>query len=493
MKRFELVLAGMIIALGAFLRIYHLPQTLLFLGDQGRDAIIAKKILKEKDIALIGPVTSVGNMYLGPFYYYFMVPFLAITYPNPVGPAYGVAIINTLALVGLFLVVKKLFTTSTALITTGFFALMPTAIQFSRFSWNPNLAAPVAIGVFWFLVSWIKQKRWLSALALGACLGIIIQLHYVALITLGLVGVYWIFQFFFEKNTNRRLVFFQGITIFLVVGLMLSPLVAFDFRHNHMISHKFMDFFNPQAEYMQPKSRQSSVFRETEGRAYQLLVQLMTAKKLPERDKVLTYAGVILFSGLWITAKKKSSIRSLPSTIVVSWLVLAVLGTSFYSSSIFAHYLSFCLPLVALFWAVLITELLHRQVIGKIVAITVLVGMMWLEYGGIKEIKFNGIGTSTIKKTVQQTLPQLESPYNIALIAENGDFQGMNYRYFFEVSDRPPRSTDDYAQLKNLVVIDEINSGNPLSVAAFEIQAPSLSTIRKVIPIDDGPTVYIFE
>ncbi|MDZ7586952.1 MAG: hypothetical protein U0946_04300, partial [Patescibacteria group bacterium] len=63
-------------ALGAILRFYRLPQTLQFLGDQGRDALVLKDLVVNFNLPFIGPITSVGGFYLGPLYYYLMAPFL---------------------------------------------------------------------------------------------------------------------------------------------------------------------------------------------------------------------------------------------------------------------------------------------------------------------------------------------------------------------------------------------------------------------------------
>ena len=49
-----------------------------FLGAEGRDVIIVRTLLVKADPILIGPGTSVGGMYLGPLYYYFMAPFLLL-------------------------------------------------------------------------------------------------------------------------------------------------------------------------------------------------------------------------------------------------------------------------------------------------------------------------------------------------------------------------------------------------------------------------------
>src|SRR6185295_6950880 len=91
------LLLAVIVILAAFLRLWNLPATLEFLGDQGRDAMFVSGIFREGNFVFIGPTTSVGDMYLGPFYYYFMLPFLGLSYPSPIGPAYAVAIFNIIA------------------------------------------------------------------------------------------------------------------------------------------------------------------------------------------------------------------------------------------------------------------------------------------------------------------------------------------------------------------------------------------------------------
>ena len=69
----------------AVLRFYNLEDSQQFLGDQGRDSMVVSRIFTERDPVFIGPVTSIGNMYLGPLYYYFMLPFLWLSYPSQWG------------------------------------------------------------------------------------------------------------------------------------------------------------------------------------------------------------------------------------------------------------------------------------------------------------------------------------------------------------------------------------------------------------------------
>ena len=85
-------LAVMILtAIALFLRLDSIYETVTFLGDQGRDAIIMRNIATLRDLPALGPITSVGSVYLGPLYYYLMAPWLLLSGFNAVGPAIGIA------------------------------------------------------------------------------------------------------------------------------------------------------------------------------------------------------------------------------------------------------------------------------------------------------------------------------------------------------------------------------------------------------------------
>src|SRR3989339_69034 len=84
----------LILLVGAFLRLYKINEFMTFLGDEGRDVIVVRNLLVKLDPILIGPGTSIGSMYLGPLYYYFMAPFLLLFNFSPIGPAVGVALMG---------------------------------------------------------------------------------------------------------------------------------------------------------------------------------------------------------------------------------------------------------------------------------------------------------------------------------------------------------------------------------------------------------------
>src|SRR3989338_433010 len=84
----------LILLIGAFLRFYRLREYIIFLGDEGRDMLVVKRMIVDKKFTLLGPITSVGSIYMGPIYYYMIAPFLFVWRFDPVGPAVMVALLS---------------------------------------------------------------------------------------------------------------------------------------------------------------------------------------------------------------------------------------------------------------------------------------------------------------------------------------------------------------------------------------------------------------
>src|SRR5690348_469854 len=92
-NKLALILLVGILFLAAFLRLYRISDYMTFLGDEGRDVLVAKGIL-EGHFTLLGPRSSAGDFFMGPAYYYMITPFLWLFQYDPVGPAVMVALIG---------------------------------------------------------------------------------------------------------------------------------------------------------------------------------------------------------------------------------------------------------------------------------------------------------------------------------------------------------------------------------------------------------------
>ena len=223
------ILVTILLSLSAFVRLYRIESTHTFHNDEGRDVLIALKMIESRRPILLGPQTSTGNMYLGPLYYYLMVPSLLISGLDPVGPAVMVAVFGVLTTLLIYILARSKIGDAGAFVAALVFALQPVIVNFTRNSWNPNVVPFFALLTLYLGFSLgvrvSSRKRWL---AFGVLAGILIQLHYVAAL---IVILLWLTIFI--ENRAKLLVIGRG-TLIAAIGFFIStfPFWLFEMRHN---------------------------------------------------------------------------------------------------------------------------------------------------------------------------------------------------------------------------------------------------------------------
>jgi 4-amino-4-deoxy-L-arabinose transferase-like glycosyltransferase len=234
------------LAIGVFLRFYRFNGFVTFLGDQGRDAIIVKRIITLEHFPAIGAPTSIGQVYLGPFYYYFIAPWLLFFKYQPIGLAFGVAFFSCLYLLINYFIAKELFDKRVALISTIFLSFSSVLIDFSRFSWNPNLLPLFTLLSVYFVIKSLKTNKWYFFILSGASLSFSIQLHYLTLI----LGIPITFIYLFDlvnkirQSDNKTVKQFRNYLLMTFSFILFSaPLIIFDLRHNFLNSKLFLALF----------------------------------------------------------------------------------------------------------------------------------------------------------------------------------------------------------------------------------------------------------
>ena len=158
-----------------------------FLGDEGRDVLIVKRMIVDHEFTLLGPITSVGLMHLGPIYYYFMAPFLWLTHLDPVGPAIMVALFSLATVALIWKIGEEFFGLRTAVIASVLYSLSPLVIIQSHSSWNPNILPFWSLLTIYGLLQTTVKGIYKWLVVVGAAIGVAIQLHYVALVLLPIV------------------------------------------------------------------------------------------------------------------------------------------------------------------------------------------------------------------------------------------------------------------------------------------------------------------
>jgi 4-amino-4-deoxy-L-arabinose transferase-like glycosyltransferase len=276
---FENIFLLIILLVAIYLRFYNLENTFMFQSDQARDAIIVSNIFKEKDPVFIGPVTSIGNMYLGPFYYYFMLPFLYLSYPNPIGPVYAVAALSVITVALIYLITKKIFNQKMAILATIFFALSHITVELARFSWNPNPAPFFSLLMFYFSYLAVKKdsRYWLLV---SVMFSILAQLHYVALLSLAGAGVFFLLHLpkKTKKKDRQKLLKYTVLSILLFL-LSLTPLILFDWKHDWRNVQAFTNIIT--------KEQSFDLQRKTDRQGLETIIKFFTVDLRRQSKKVL--------------------------------------------------------------------------------------------------------------------------------------------------------------------------------------------------------------
>lgn len=481
-----------IFLMGCFLRLYNLKGTLQFLGDQGRDTLIVSKIFKEKNLVFIGPTTSVGNMYLGPLYYYFMLPFLWISYPSPMGPVYAVAVLGIATLFLLYFLGKKMIGAKASLIASFFYAFSSTIIKFTRFSWNPNPAPLLSIILIYCLFK--AQKNAKYYLAVFISLAILLQLHYLTLLAAGTACLIWLI-YFFQKKINKQAWKYTLIG-FLIFLLSFTPLILFDLKHNFLNLTAFKNLFIKEQIFTASSgnsilTKVVKVANETEGRAMHILFEYMIGKERLLNQFLVIIFGIILFFSIYKSQKNNKQITG--QTIVGIFLACGILGTAFYEHTICDHYIAYLYPIAVYSYGIIFKKLLEKHKLN------------WLLLIGFSIYFINFSLQSQILKTSGWTIDDMQNvsqvivqkaknfnQYSVILLGYSNDLHGQNYRYFLSTTDHPPIDFEKTHEADAVFIIDEYRKGfEPQSSPIYEIKNFSSKNIAETINIPDGPLIHV--
>jgi 4-amino-4-deoxy-L-arabinose transferase-like glycosyltransferase len=493
--------------LAAIPRFVNFQSHLLFLDDQGRDAVVVKRILINHDVTLLGPRTSVGDMFLGPLYYYAMVPFLAMTYPNPVGPALAIAILGVITTLLVYKLGSEMVGKRAAGVAAVLFTSAPWVISLSRFSWQPNPAPFVGLLLMYFLYRGVKEHKLKWWFAAEMCVVVLLQLHYVALLSgLSFLIVYLFSELHLARKKARQFfknTFIVGAAGFFMLFVSQLPLIAFDLRHDGIIRKGFSSFSREMSSQTSHTAIEKMAFfiEDVQGIGMRLMVELLGFSKEQRFVNLLLLGAVSLASILVVVQSHHRNRNKEGVLILVSFLVPAIIGLTLYRNNIHEHYFAYLFPTVFLFVGLLLDRLmsLSKFLIVPVLAIVITgvsYNLLSLPYWKPSQ----GMTMNDMKAITEMVLEKNTDlgRYNVSLLNDNREYRAMKYRYFFEVSSQPPLDEYSYSDLDTLIVIVE-NNEQPLDAPIYEIQSflkeveSAPHTIEKMSYNDEVVQVYVMK
>jgi 4-amino-4-deoxy-L-arabinose transferase-like glycosyltransferase len=441
-----LILLG-ILLIASFFRLYRISDYMTYLGDEGRDVIVVRRLLVYFDPILIGPGTSIGNMYLGPLYYYLIAPSLWLAGYSPVGPSVLVALVGVFTVFLVWKFGRELSGKVAGLIAAFFYAISPTVIIFSRSSWNPNVMpffSLLSIYSVWKVYESRGASRevgwWL--IVLGISYAFCLQSHYLGLLLLPTFGVFLFIKYLKLKKEKLLKPFVKNSLISLILFLFLmSPLVIFDARHGWRNFAAMKKFFAVRQETVsiRPWNAIPKIYPIFE----KVNIRLLAGKNV-FAGKTITFVFVIFL--LWLLFnRKKLTINRQPLAIILVWLAFALIGLGLYKQEIYDHYYGFFFPAPFLLMGALAERLANKQSLplrgsGKrIVKILLFIGLFALVVVNLvnSPLKYPPNQQLRRAKEVAQKVAEeaKDKEFNFAVIAERNYESG--YRYFLEMWKKP--------------------------------------------------------
>lgn len=238
--RLAVGVVGVLIFVGALLRLWGMPDGMLWSIDQSRDYRLAVGVLQEgwKYLPLLGPGAGGTDFHLGPLHTYGQIIGLALVGINhPVGLLIF-EFLFSIATIGLFYVLsRKFFGQTVSLILTGHVAVGLLFVSLARFTWNPNTIPFFTTILLLAAGSLASQhehfRRW-TIVVFACAAGVLMQLHTITLVIVPIVLILWQWRL-------RLLRTFQewALTLALLVALF-APVLLSEYITHFGLSKAFL-------------------------------------------------------------------------------------------------------------------------------------------------------------------------------------------------------------------------------------------------------------
>ncbi|MGB9637443.1 MAG: ArnT family glycosyltransferase, partial [Microgenomates group bacterium] len=341
-----------ILAFSTLFRLYRLNHLLGFWYDQGRDALVVWDLIHYGKFFLIGPVTGIEGLFLGPFYYYLLAPFYWLGQGSPVMAAAGLAWLTVGAIFLIYLLGKEIYNREVGLLAAFLYGFSYQQVIFSRWLANPNPLPFFTLLVLIFLYQFIQSHNYKFLILSSFFIGLCLQLEAAsAVFFLPAVLFILLWQ---GKNLKAKWLFFSFLAFFIT----LLPQIYFDFRHEGVLRSAFRKFL------LEEKSFKLSILEV-------IHLRLLTYYDVFMGKLVVSGGGVrffplALFSASMFVFRKKLFKQG--GKMLAIWLFVPLLGYFFYQGNhgyVWDYYFTGIMPAFFILFSAGMYYLFRKNLMGK--------------------------------------------------------------------------------------------------------------------------------
>ncbi|MEN9327234.1 MAG: hypothetical protein RI947_42 [Candidatus Parcubacteria bacterium] len=447
-RAFFYILAVIVIA-AAFIRLYQINDYATFLGDQGRDSIIVKRIATLEHFPAIGAPSSLntpsGYIYLGPFFYYFLTPFQLLS-QNPAVLAGGVAVFNSASIIAAYLAVTSLVGPVAGICMALLIGFSQVNVFLSRFAWNPNILPFFSfMSLFFFIRSLRSKNRW-NYILFGAFCALSLQLHFLYLAVIPTYFIVLIYLYLQKKLSLQTIK--QYVLSILSFAFISTPLIIFDIRHNFQNTKAFFSVFTQTDDIgINSKGGLISGFFDTIRYLFTYILRM---------DIDTALLGIILFVLIVAVyaAIKRGKNMIIPLTATVTVLSLVII--SLYHGDKYEHYFT---PVYYIFFFLLslIFAEVHKHFPAPVKYLTYMFMVLYV-LNNIAHLDFvskpPGMQIETARTTADVIARHItQKKYSLTTLPDK--YSDSTYRYFLEIKGKRPIEKDTLEKADELFVVCE--------------------------------------
>lgn len=229
----------LILLAGFLLRTYRIEDYAGLGHDEDLASWIVKDILVDHHFRLIGQETSIDGVFIGPLFYYLLVPFYALFRMNPLAALALTNIIALATIVSFYFVFSKFFSKTVGLTAAFFYAVSIGAVLLDRWTVPTQPTILWAVWYFYALLSITHGN--VKVLPLVALLiGLIWHVHvaFLPLLTLLPIAVWLSGKSL--PSLAKQLTIKTLVISFLLLAVFILPFFAFEIRHDFQQTKSFI-------------------------------------------------------------------------------------------------------------------------------------------------------------------------------------------------------------------------------------------------------------
>ena len=427
-KHKSLIFLVLIVFLGAFLRFWRLAEMASFDFDQEYASNFAYSVLREFPIQLIGQGLSVQGLFMGPLYFYYLVPFFAVFSLHPIGGAVGSVILGLGIIVAYYYFGTKIFGKPAGLI-----AAFLRAVLFEKISndWTivPAYSSELLVLVTWYCLYQYWEGNFRYLLLLGLVFGLYTSFHPI------LFPFYLVFLILLivKRAWPKPKTLLLSVAAFIIP---LTPLILFEYFHKFLEIKLLIGlFFGPKPGAVLSINKALEYTRIIlNGPQYDLGIKINSPYLL---------SGIILLLMLIFTIRRVGVWKESFHLLAIGVTLLAfVLYYYFLPVHVPEYY--FMAPVVLLFFY--LTAIFGYLITKSGVRMGVAALLIWIFFVNVKLLQNKWANPSLITLAHKDRIVKAiieKQPHNKDFFVSYINLPGWNFGfdYLFKLYDRKPKSS----------------------------------------------------